>query len=159
MPEGHDDSTRGQASPDRNDLPCLIFSSIGVKAVISPSNIYTREASHLLKGANAYCSKKTGTLCSLQDHLRTGTHNLDHPVSYRCKKHGQLVHQKVGFAVCFSSRCSDGEHLTCSGFSLGETVLLGNFEFITDYFGSMNLSPRGVMHAPFSWAQLVAEHC
>jgi hypothetical protein len=35
---------------------------------------------------------------------------------------------------------ADGEHLTCSGFSLSETVCLGNFEFIADYFGSLRLS-------------------
>jgi hypothetical protein len=32
--------------------------------------------------------------------------------------------------------------LTCGGFSLGETVRLGNFEFITDYFSGLSLSPR-----------------
>jgi hypothetical protein len=36
----------------------------------------------------------------------------------------------------------DGERLTCGGFSLDETVRLRNFEFITDYFGSLSLSPR-----------------
>jgi hypothetical protein len=36
----------------------------------------------------------------------------------------------------------DGEHLTCDGFSLGETVHLGNFEFIADYFGGLSLSHR-----------------
>jgi hypothetical protein len=37
---------------------------------------------------------------------------------------------------------ADGEHLMCGGFSLGETVHLGNFEFIADYFGGLSLSPR-----------------
>jgi hypothetical protein len=37
---------------------------------------------------------------------------------------------------------ADGECLTCSGFSLGETVHLGNFEFIIDYFGDLSHSPR-----------------
>jgi hypothetical protein len=37
---------------------------------------------------------------------------------------------------------ADGECLTCSGLSLGETVRLGNFEFIPDYFGGLRLSPR-----------------
>jgi hypothetical protein len=37
---------------------------------------------------------------------------------------------------------ADGERLTCGGFSLGETVHLRNFEFITDYFGGLSLSPR-----------------
>jgi hypothetical protein len=36
---------------------------------------------------------------------------------------------------------ADGEHLMCGGFSLGKTIHLGNFEFITDYFGSLSLSP------------------
>jgi hypothetical protein len=36
----------------------------------------------------------------------------------------------------------DGERLTCSGFSLGKPIHLGNFEFIADYFGSLSLSPR-----------------
>jgi hypothetical protein len=69
------------------------------------------------------------------------------------KTHQQWVHQERGFAVCFSSRCSDGslicdrcrcdgECLTCSEFSLGETVHHGNFEFIIDYFGDLSLSPR-----------------
>jgi hypothetical protein len=37
---------------------------------------------------------------------------------------------------------ADGEHLTCGGFSLGKTVHLGSFEFITDYFDGLSLSPR-----------------
>jgi hypothetical protein len=36
----------------------------------------------------------------------------------------------------------DGTHLTCGGFSLGEIVHLGSFEFIADYFGGLSLSPR-----------------
>jgi hypothetical protein len=37
---------------------------------------------------------------------------------------------------------ANDEHLTCSGFSLGETVHLRNFKFIIDYFGSLSLSPN-----------------
>jgi hypothetical protein len=37
---------------------------------------------------------------------------------------------------------ADGERLTCDEFSLGEIIHLGNFEFITDYFGGLSLSPR-----------------
>jgi hypothetical protein len=37
---------------------------------------------------------------------------------------------------------TDGERLTCGGFSLDETVCLRNFEFIIDYFSSLILSPR-----------------
>jgi hypothetical protein len=35
-----------------------------------------------------------------------------------------------------------GECLTCGGFSLGETICLGSFKFIADYFGGLSLSPR-----------------
>jgi hypothetical protein len=37
---------------------------------------------------------------------------------------------------------ANGERLMCGGFSLGEPVRHGNFEFIADYFGSLSLSPR-----------------
>jgi hypothetical protein len=37
---------------------------------------------------------------------------------------------------------ADSEYLTCGGFSLNEPVCLGNFEFITDYFGDLSLSTR-----------------
>jgi hypothetical protein len=37
---------------------------------------------------------------------------------------------------------TDGKHLTCGGFSLGETACIGKFEFIVDYFGGLSLSPR-----------------
>jgi hypothetical protein len=37
---------------------------------------------------------------------------------------------------------ADGECLTCSGFSLDKIVRLGNFEFISDYFGGLSLSPK-----------------
>jgi hypothetical protein len=37
---------------------------------------------------------------------------------------------------------ADGECLTCVGFSFGETVRLGSFEFITDNFGGLSFSPR-----------------
>jgi hypothetical protein len=36
----------------------------------------------------------------------------------------------------------DSDHLTYGGFSLSETILLGSFEFITDYFNGLSLSPR-----------------
>jgi hypothetical protein len=39
----------------------------------------------------------------------------------------------VGFAACFSCRRFDG--------SLSETIDLGSFEFIADYFGGLSLSP------------------
>jgi hypothetical protein len=36
----------------------------------------------------------------------------------------------------------NGERLTCGGFSLVETVRLGNIEFIADYFGDLGLFPK-----------------
>jgi hypothetical protein len=45
---------------------------------------------------------------------------------------------------------ADGERLACSGFSLSETVHLGNFKFITDYFSGLSRSPeRGDEGAAF----------
>jgi hypothetical protein len=38
---------------------------------------------------------------------------------------------------------TDGEHPTCGGFSLGETVHFGSLEFIADYFDSLSLSAKG----------------
>jgi hypothetical protein len=44
----------------------------------------------------------------------------------------------------------DGEHLTCGGFSLCETIRHWNFEFIVDYCSSLSLTPRrGVAGAAF----------
>jgi hypothetical protein len=37
---------------------------------------------------------------------------------------------------------TNSEHQTCGGFSLDETIHLGRFEFITDYFSDLSLSPR-----------------
>jgi hypothetical protein len=37
---------------------------------------------------------------------------------------------------------TDDEHLTCSGFSHGETICLGSFESIADYFGGLSLCLR-----------------
>jgi hypothetical protein len=35
------------------------------------------------------------------------------------------------------------DHLSCGGFSLGETICFGSLEFITDRFGGLSLSPIG----------------
>jgi hypothetical protein len=37
---------------------------------------------------------------------------------------------------------ADDECLTCGGFTLGETVRVRNFDFITDYFSGLSLSHR-----------------
>jgi hypothetical protein len=38
---------------------------------------------------------------------------------------------------------ANGERLSCGGFSLDETIHIGSFEFIANYFGGLSLSPRG----------------
>jgi hypothetical protein len=38
---------------------------------------------------------------------------------------------------------TDGECLTCGGFSLDETIHFGSLVFIIDCFGGLSLSPRG----------------
>jgi hypothetical protein len=38
---------------------------------------------------------------------------------------------------------TSGEHPLSDVFSLNETIHFGNLEFITDYFGSLSLSPMG----------------
>jgi hypothetical protein len=91
---------------------------------------------------------------SSQDHLRTGTRDLDHPISYRCKKTPMVgalgkeicsvlfldeVLMVPSSSIVVAANC---ERLTCSGFSLGEPVCLRNFEFITNYFNGLSLSRR-----------------
>jgi hypothetical protein len=38
---------------------------------------------------------------------------------------------------------TDGECLTCGGFSVGQTIHFGSLEFIVDCFGGLRLSPKG----------------
>jgi hypothetical protein len=92
-------------------------------------------------------------LCSLQDHLRTRTHDLDHPIlvgakntdSWHARK-GDLQHAfPLDISIVSSlaiTVATNDECLTCSGFSVDETIRLGNFEFIADYFSVLSLSPR-----------------
>jgi hypothetical protein len=50
---------------------------------------------------------------------------------------------------------ADDECLTCGGFYLGKIVLLGSFEFITDYFSSLSLYPmRGDSSASYMGSTL-----
>jgi hypothetical protein len=46
------------------------------------------------------------------------------------------------FPLSVITIAADDKRLMCGGFSLGETVHFVNFEFITDYFGGLSLSPR-----------------
>jgi hypothetical protein len=53
---------------------------------------------------------------------------------------------------------TDSERLMCGGFFLSETICLGSFEFIADYFGGLSPSPRRVTRAPLSWDQIIEGH-
>jgi hypothetical protein len=105
------------------------------------------------KSQRGACTKiDHSMLCSSQDHLRTGTRNLDHPVlagakntnSWRARMgdlQGDFPLDVLMVPSSMITIAADGERLTCGGFSLGETIHLGNFELIADYFGSLSLSP------------------
>jgi hypothetical protein len=79
-------------------------------------------------------------LHSSQDHLRTGTGNLDHPISCRCKKYRQLARQVWGFVACFPQAILIVPSSSITIAADGDC--LGNFEFIADYFRGLSLSPR-----------------
>jgi hypothetical protein len=89
-------------------------------------------------------------------------HDLDNPVICQCRKHQQLVHQEGEFAAWFPLNvqmvyssmltiATDGERLTCGGFSLKETICFGSLEFIADCFGVLSLSSRRATQALSSW--------
>jgi hypothetical protein len=44
---------------------------------------------------------------------------------------------------------ADGESLTCGGFSLSETILFENLEFINDRRGVLSLPPWGTVQMSF----------
>jgi hypothetical protein len=71
----------------------------------------------------------------------TATENTD---SWHARK-GDLQHAfPLDVSMVYSSMLAvstDGECLTCSDFSLGETVHFGSLEFIVDCFGDLSLSP------------------
>jgi hypothetical protein len=50
------------------------------------------------------------------------------------------------------------EHLSCDGFSLGETIRFGSLELITDRFSRLSLSPLGMAQEPLLWVLLAAGH-
>jgi hypothetical protein len=100
-------------------------------------------------------------LCSSQDHLGTSTRDLYHPVLATVENNDNW-HVRKGDLLCvFPPNVPmvpssvlivtfDGEHLTCCGFSLGETTHFGSFKFIVDYFSGQSLSARrGYIGAAF----------
>jgi hypothetical protein len=90
-------------------------------------------------------------ICSSQDHLRIGTRDLDHLVlagtintdSWRARK-GYLQRAFPLDVMMVPSSAltvaTDGEHLLCGGFSLGETIHFGSLESIADRFRGGPLS-------------------
>jgi hypothetical protein len=90
-------------------------------------------------------------LCSSQDHLGTGTHDLDHPVlasventdSWHARK-GDLQHAfPLDVLMVTSLKLSsiaNGNILTSVSLSLGETICFGSPKLTTDRFGRLSLS-------------------
>jgi hypothetical protein len=79
--------------------------------------------------------------------------DLDHPVLADAKKHrylacheGDLQHAfPLDVPMVASSAfiiTANSERLRCGVFSIHETIHLGNFEFIVDYFSGLSLYPR-----------------
>jgi hypothetical protein len=117
--------------------------------------------------------------CSSQDHLETRTRDLDHPVLADAENTNSSHARKVDLQHAFPldvlmvpsstiTIAGDGEHLACGGFSLSETIHLGVFEFITDYFDGLRLSPKrgdsgaafmGSTHngTPFPWQAMIVD--
>jgi hypothetical protein len=92
-------------------------------------------------------------LCSLEDHIRTGTCDLNHPVLAGVENtdswHAMKVDLQHGFpldVLMVSSPvlaiAANGEHLSCDGFSLDETICFGSLEYIAGCIGDLSLAPR-----------------
>jgi hypothetical protein len=100
------------------------------------------------------------------------TRNLDHLVICRCRKYWQLARQEGDFAVYFPldvmmvhslkpAIVMNGSNLFGAEVAWGETIRLGNQEFITNRSDNLSLSPRGRTQALYSWVWLTAgrHHC
>jgi hypothetical protein len=91
-------------------------------------------------------------LCATTSKLET--HDLDHPVICRCRKHRQLACQVGGFAACFPLNVSkvyslkltfvtNDDNLTCVALAPGKIIYFGRLEFTADCFGNLSLSLEG----------------
>jgi hypothetical protein len=81
-------------------------------------------------------------MCDLDHPVLAGVENTD---SWHTRK-GDLENAfPLGVMMVPSSVITtigaDAEYLTCGGFSLGETIHIGSFEFVADYFGVQILFP------------------
>jgi hypothetical protein len=90
---------------------------------------------------------------SLQNYLRTGRRDLDHPIlagaenieSWHIRKGDLQCVFLLDIMMVASSTITvttDDERLMCGGFSLDEAIHLRSFEFIMNYFSGLSLSPR-----------------
>jgi hypothetical protein len=91
---------------------------------------------------------------SLQDHIRTGMRDLDHPIlagaentdSWRVRKEDSQRAFSLDVLMVPSSTltiATDRECLSYGALSLSETIHFGSLQFIVDRFGGLSLSPMG----------------
>jgi hypothetical protein len=78
---------------------------------------------------------------SLQDHLASAK-NTESSYARKGDLHRAFPLDVLMVPSSVIIVATDSECLMCGGFSLSETIRLGNFKFITDYFGGVSLSPR-----------------
>jgi hypothetical protein len=94
---------------------------------------------------------------SLQDHLASAK-NTESSYARKGDLHRAFPLDILMVPSSVIIAATDSECLMCGGFSLSETIHLGNFKFITDYFSGVSLSPGGAAQEPLSWAQLTVRH-
>jgi hypothetical protein len=91
-------------------------------------------------------------LYSSQDHLGTGTHNLDHPVlavventdSWRYRKGALQCGFPLDVLMVTSSKLSfiaNNNNSASVGLALSETIRFDSLEFTVDHLGRLSLSP------------------
>jgi hypothetical protein len=92
-------------------------------------------------------------LCSSQDHLRTGIHDLDHPICCQCKntdswhaRKGDLQHAfPLDVPMVPSPKLSfitNNNNPTGVGLAPSSAIHFSSLENIVDHFGHLSLSPQ-----------------